>query len=104
MTTPGATSSHEPMPQLRRANLTIKFFVSAQFPLRCLLMGVYSGTEVREVKRALVVRAVASGHRHLVPTDPALIDLFIDGELLSDNMRFTRAHAGEGIVTITLFP
>ena len=100
MTTPGATSSHEPMPQLRRANLTIVFHVSAEFPARRLLMGVYSGTEVREVKRMLVVRAQASGHRHLVPADPAFIDLFMDGELLSDDMRFSRAHSR---ANITLF-
>ena len=64
-------------------------------------MGFYASTSIRAVKMLLAARAQASGHRHLVPQNPAFIQLYLDGELLSDSYMLTREHHNS---TMTLFP
>ena len=101
MSDPVARSSHQPVPRQIIANVTIRFQVSEQFPNRHLYMGFHAGTHIRAVKMMLAVRAAASGHRNFVPTHSSLISLYLDGELLADNMMLTRDHHP---MTLTLFP
>ena len=88
---PHARSSHQRMP-LSGALVTIRFQISADYPNRYLIMGIPAGTNIHSVKMLLAMRAQASGHRNLVPANPAMIRLYMHGQLLWDNYRIRPEH------------
>ena len=64
-------------------------------------MKFYAGTTISGVKVVFADRAQNSEHSHLVPADPADINLYFNGEMLRGNMKLNLPLQG---ATLTLHP